>query len=41
MHLEHKAGEEIMVDFAGQKLSYVDPSTGEVISCQVFVSVFP
>lgn len=41
LHLEHKAGETIMIDFAGKKLSYTDPSTGEVIPCQVFVAVLP
>lgn len=41
MHLEHKPGETIMIDFAGKKLSYTDPSTGEIIPCQVFVSVLP
>lgn len=41
MHIDHKAGEEAMVDFAGKKLSYVDEYTGEVIPCQVFVSVLP
>lgn len=41
MHLEHNAGERIMVDFAGKKLSYVDTSTGEIIPCNVFVSVLP
>src|SRR5664279_75417 len=41
MHLEHKAAETIMIDFAGKKLSYVDSSGGEVIDCQVFVSVLP
>lgn len=41
MHLEHKAGEVAMVDFAGKKLSYVDAHTGEVVPCQVFVSVLP
>jgi len=41
MHLEHKAAETIMIDFAGKKLSYVDSSSGEVIDCQVFVGVLP
>lgn len=41
MHLAHKAGETIMIDFAGKKLSYTDPLTGEIIPCQVFVSVLP
>jgi len=41
MHLEHKAAERTMVDFAGKKLSYVDMNTGELIQCQVFISVLP
>lgn len=41
MHLEHQAGEAMMIDFAGKKLSYINPSTGELIACQVFVSVLP
>lgn len=41
MHLEHKAAEMIMIDFAGKKLCYTDPGSGEVVSCQVFVSVLP
>jgi transposase len=41
MILAHKPGEETMVDYAGKKLSYVDRDTGEVIECEVFVSVLP
>ena len=41
MHLEHRPGEKIMIDFAGKKLCYTDPDSGEVVSCQVFVSVLP
>jgi len=41
MHLEHVAGEQIMVDFAGKKLSYVDTASGELIPCQVFIAVLP
>jgi len=41
MHFEHKAGEQLMIDFAGKTLFYVDPSTGERIDCQVFVAVLP
>lgn len=41
MHLEHKAGEKIMMDFAGKKLSYTCFDSGEVIACEVFVSVLP
>lgn len=28
MHLEHKAGETLFVDFAGKKLSLIDPDSG-------------
>jgi len=41
MVLEHKAGEKLFVDFAGDKLHYVDTSTGEVIGCNVFVASLP
>ncbi len=37
MVLSHQVGEKLFVDFAGDKLSYVDIQSGEVISCQVFV----
>ena len=38
---EHRPGEKMMVDFAGDRLSYIDPQTGEVIETQVWVSVLP
>jgi transposase len=41
MVLQHQAGEKLFIDFAGKKLSYVDPQTGEVIYCQVFVACLP
>ena len=41
MHLHHRCGETIMVDFAGKKLGYTDPTSGEIIACQVFISVLP
>ena len=37
----HRPGEKVMVDFAGDPLSYVDRHTGEEIKCQVLVSVLP
>jgi transposase len=40
-HWEYTPGEFIQADFAGKKLFYVDPSTGEAISCDVFVAVLP
>jgi transposase len=39
MHLEHKAGDKILVDYAGEKLHIIDRGTGEIIPVEVFVSV--
>ena len=41
MHKEHKAGEEVEVDWAGQKMSFVDPVTGEIRPAYIFVAVLP
>ena len=40
-HLEHKAGDKMYVDFAGDKLSIVDTETGELSPVDVFVSILP
>lgn len=39
MHMEHKAGDKMFIDFAGGTLPYVDTSTGEIKKAQVFVSI--
>jgi len=39
MHLDHKAGDKLYVDFAGEKLSITDKETGEVIAVEVFVAI--
>lgn len=41
MVLNHNPGEKLFVDFAGDRLSYIDPQTGEIIYCQVFVACMP
>lgn len=41
MVLAHQPGEKLFVDFAGKKLEYIDPDTGEIIQCQVFVACMP
>jgi len=41
MKLEHQAGKELYVDFAGKKLEVTDPATGEVSQIEVFVATFP
>ena len=39
--MTYKAGEKLMVDFAGDKLPYIDPETGEVVKAEVFVGCMP
>jgi len=41
MHLTHRPGEFMQLDFAGQKLRYIDRVTGEVIYCPVLVCTLP
>lgn len=41
MHKEHKAGEEVEVDWAGTSMSYVEVSTGEIKDAYIFVAVLP
>jgi len=38
MRQVHKAGEKMFVDFAGQTVPIIDPSTGEIRDAQVFVA---
>lgn len=39
MHMEHKAGDKMYIDFAGEKLSIVDPDSGEVREVEVFAAI--
>lgn len=39
MHIEHKAGDKMYIDFAGDKLSIVDKETGEVTEVEVFAAI--
>lgn len=39
MRQEHKAGEKLFVDYAGQTMPVVDRKTGEVREAQIFVAV--
>ena len=41
MHLSHRPGEYLQVDFAGKQLHYIDVQTGEIISCPVLVCTLP
>ena len=35
---EHRAGEKLFIDYAGQTVSIVDPKTGEINEAQIFVA---
>jgi transposase len=35
---EHRAGEKLFIDYAGQTVSIVDPKTGEITEAQIFVA---
>ena len=39
--LDHKPGEVMQVDFAGKKMQWIDPYTGQVHDCEVLIAVFP
>ena len=39
MRLEHKAGEKLFVDYAGQTHPVIDAKTGEIQAAQIFVAV--
>ena len=39
MRQDHRAGEKLFVDYAGQTVAVVDPETGEARPAQVFVAV--
>lgn len=41
MHIEHKAGEEMQVDWAGSTIPYTDLSSGMEKKAYIFVSVLP
>ena len=39
--LDHKPGEEMMLDFAGKKMRWVDVPSGQVYECEILIAVFP
>lgn len=38
LHIKHKAGEKMFVDWAGDTMRVIDPSTGEILPAYIFVS---
>jgi len=41
MHFSHKAGDIMMMNFAGDNLSNVHKASGELVSCPVLIVVLP
>jgi transposase len=41
MVIHHAAGDKLMIDFAGKKMSYIDRLTAEGVSCNLFIAVLP
>ncbi len=41
MHLIHRAAEQLMADFSGSKMSWVDLQTGEEHQCEILILTFP
>lgn len=40
-HVEHRAGDQMYIDFAGDRLEIVDEATAEVKEVEVFVAILP
>ena len=40
-HVEHYAGDQMYIDYAGDRLEIVDAETGDVRSVEVFVAILP
>lgn len=39
MHIEHKAGDKMFIDFAGEKMHLIDQTTGERIEVEIFAAI--
>ena len=39
MHIDHKAGEKLFVDYAGDKLAIMDPDSGKEQPVETFVAI--
>jgi transposase len=37
---KHRAGEKLFIDYAGQTMPIIDPSTGEITEAQIFLATF-
>ena len=41
MHIDHKAGDKMFVDYAGKKMEITDVKTGEKTTLEIFVAILP
>ena len=41
MHIEHKAGDKMFVDYTGHKMDLTDRETGKTTPAEVFVAILP
>jgi len=41
IQLDHKPGHEVMLDFAGKKMNWIDRESGEVIEVEILAGVLP
>jgi len=41
MHLDHKAGDKLFIDYAGKKREVINPHTGEIELKELFVAILP
>ena len=41
MHIDHKAGDKMYVDYAGHRMELTNPKTGEKIPVEIFVAILP
>jgi transposase len=39
MHMEHKVGDKVYVDYAGVTLPYIDTDSGEIKKAEVFIGI--
>ena len=41
LHINHKAGDKMYIDYAGHKMQYTNRETGEIISTEIYVAILP
>jgi len=41
MHMNHKAGDKMYIDYAGHNMKYTNRETGEIISTEIYVAILP